>query len=258
MLTSSPQRITRFRFSKSHNYNRPLDREQKSNFFFFQNLQTLGMPLSLVSLTSLIAGPTAVLLVPLLGWYGDTGSNPTRRKNWALVFSSGVLVCGLCLVMVVNLLQLSYVTPSGFDSNQTFTAILTSETPSTENYASRTTSPTSYGNISNVSFKPPALSHSSRLASVTVSSSGSQLEDDVTEGVPVMAGIGMLGYVLTDVGYDCVISVVKTWMVTCSPPADSTPTLVGGLMMTSMGGMLSSALGMVNLASVVGLWSESQ
>lgn len=216
------------------------------------------MPLSLVSLTSLFSGPTAFLLIPLFGWYVDRGSNPTRRQSWVLVFSAGVLVFGLCVVMVANLYQLRYVTPSGFDSNQTFTAIVTSETPSTENYASRTTSPTSYGNISNVSFQPAALSHSSRLTSVTVSTSGSQLEDDVAEGVPVMAGIGMLGYVLIDVGYDCAISNVKTWMLMCSPSADSTPTLVAGLMMMSMGGMLSSALGMVNLASVVGLWSESQ
>lgn len=226
------------------------------------------MPLSLLSLTSLAAGPTAVVLVTLLGWFSDRGSNPTRRRAWALILSAMVLVSGLAVVTVANLLHLRYVVPS-FDSNQLLNTIRTSQTPGAEelsqtivgsakSYATGTTSPASYVNYSNVSFQPVGISHSSELTSVSTNRSQPSTENDVTGSVPVTAGIGMLGYVLIDVGYDCITSNVRTWMLTCSPRSQPTLTFAAGLVMTSLGGMLSSVLGTVELPSVVGLSSRSQ
>ena len=77
-------------------------------YYVLQVLQTLGMPLSLVSLTALVAGPTAMVLLPLVGWLSDKGSNPQRRKTGAVVFVAGLLCSGMHCVLAANVLHLNY------------------------------------------------------------------------------------------------------------------------------------------------------
>lgn len=60
-----------------------------------------------MSLTGLISGPSALLLLPFIGWITDRGSNPRRRKKAAMIFAAAVLFLGMSLLIVANLLHLS-------------------------------------------------------------------------------------------------------------------------------------------------------
>ncbi|KAK7506863.1 hypothetical protein BaRGS_00001714 [Batillaria attramentaria] len=70
------------------------------------NLQLLGMPLKLVSLSAVVAGPAGALLTPLLGWISDRGSNPNRRKMLNVMFCSALLVSGVLCIIMANVLHL--------------------------------------------------------------------------------------------------------------------------------------------------------
>jgi hypothetical protein len=77
-----------------------------NNAFLFQILQTLGMPLSLASLISLYAEPVAICLIYAVGWLSDRGTNPHRRKAFAVVFGCVALLCGVSCLFVADLLHL--------------------------------------------------------------------------------------------------------------------------------------------------------
>ena len=246
-----------------------------------QNLQTLGMPLSLVSLTGLVAGATATVLLPAMGCYGDRGQNPARRRTRMVVLSCLLQVVAVCVVIAANMLHLCHIdSDTGLGNHTdprtisfaTFTdlansthhigavgspkifarpSLLDSDNSSavelpTDSYrvnASYLTDQPVW-NESDQLF-PQSLSHSELLSGQSAQATDS--------GVPFAAGLGMLGYITLDIAYDCITSNVKTWMLMCSPSSAPTPTLVAGLVMTSLGGMLSSGLGMVDLAALMGL-----
>ncbi|KAK7446248.1 hypothetical protein BaRGS_00040277, partial [Batillaria attramentaria] len=81
-------------------------------------LQSLGMPLSLASLVGLVSGPVGAVLVPVFGWLSDRGSNPNRRKLLGVVFSTGLLLLGLMLVLLASYVYLhSHEARSGAANN---------------------------------------------------------------------------------------------------------------------------------------------
>nr|KAG5714521.1 hypothetical protein BaRGS_006967 [Batillaria attramentaria] len=81
------------------------------------NLQLLGMPLKLVSLSAVVAGPAGALLTPLLGWISDRGSNPNRRKMLNVMFCSALLVSGVLLVQIFCMLSTDYVGKAIYGGN---------------------------------------------------------------------------------------------------------------------------------------------
>ncbi|KAK7494537.1 hypothetical protein BaRGS_00014190, partial [Batillaria attramentaria] len=68
-------------------------------------LQTLGMPLKLAPLTGVVSGVTTAISMPLFGWLSDGGSNPHRRKVFAVVLSTGLMVMGLACVIFACVLH---------------------------------------------------------------------------------------------------------------------------------------------------------
>ncbi|XP_076469824.1 uncharacterized protein LOC143300160 isoform X2 [Babylonia areolata] len=62
-------------------------------------LQTLGVPVTSVTLPGCLSGSMAVVGLPLLGCLSDRGSNPHGRKKPAVVFSALVFLAGFSLVI---------------------------------------------------------------------------------------------------------------------------------------------------------------
>ncbi|KAK7507944.1 hypothetical protein BaRGS_00000909, partial [Batillaria attramentaria] len=72
-------------------------------------LQTLGMPLRLSSLTGLVSGVLGVVILPILGWLSDRGSNPNRRKRNGVLASTSIMLLGISVVIVASVLHLQKV-----------------------------------------------------------------------------------------------------------------------------------------------------
>lgn len=70
--------------------------------------------------------------------------------------------------------------------------------------------------------------------------------------VSFKAGLGMLGFVLTGIGVTCTHSCITSWVLACSPRAEHTSVLMLSLVMASLGGVSTAALGMVDLGSAFG------
>ena len=238
-----------------------------------QNLQTLGMPLSLVSLTGLVAGSTATVVLPIMGCYGDRGPNPAGRRKLLVVLSSMLMLVGLGVITTANVLYLSDLGTDSEATNHTHPTLhfaiscekgnstrcngrnlnssfgqnlVDSQSSIATNASPNFLLDQSVWNVSD-QFFTQLLNHSesSDRQSAPTSDNGSS--------VPFTAGLGMLGYIILDISFDSIVSNVKTWMLMCSPSSAPTPTLVAGLVTTSLGGMLSSGFGMVDLAAMMGL-----
>nr|KAG5685421.1 hypothetical protein BaRGS_001506 [Batillaria attramentaria]KAG5686482.1 hypothetical protein BaRGS_018734 [Batillaria attramentaria] len=69
-------------------------------------------------------------------------------------------------------------------------------------------------------------------------------------GVPFTAGLAMFGFIVYEVGYDQTSSVVRAWILTCSPHTEHTSLLVLGLVMAGLGMIVTSALGRVDFPSL--------
>ena len=244
------------------------------------------MPLSLVSMTGLVAGGTATVLLPVMGFYGDRGYNPTGRRTCLVAFSALLLVTGMAVIITANMLHLSnYGTDTGVDNCTAAIPYLATDIEMENISILHSTGDDSYflvkrnhtnnSTISSRNIYTPTVSYdlnnsapdwtmenaSEQHYPQTTAPIGlveEQGDTDRASDVPFTAGLGMLGYILLSLAYDCITSNVKTWMLTCSPPSAPTPTLVTGLVMASLGGMLSSVLGMVDLAVVMGVSTQSQ
>ncbi|XP_076470473.1 uncharacterized protein LOC143300583 [Babylonia areolata] len=62
-------------------------------------LQTLGVPVTSVTLPGCLSGSMALVGLPLLGCLSDRGSNPHGRKKPAVIFSALVFLAGFSLVI---------------------------------------------------------------------------------------------------------------------------------------------------------------
>ncbi|XP_070197801.1 uncharacterized protein [Littorina saxatilis] len=206
-------------------------------------LQNLGMPLSLVSLTGLMVGPASVIFLPCLGWLTDRGSNPQRRKTAAVFFAAGLLITGMMCLIAANLMHLNYLLES-----QAEKAALFNVSSAWNDTVSLGLTTSSLFNTSDfVGFKSSTVVYSTDSPAAMTDLPQQSLE------VPFKAGLGMLGFVLTGVGFESMNSVVRSFVLDRSPRSEHTSLLVLGLIMASSGGVSTAALGVVDFSSLFGL-----
>ena len=60
-----------------------------------------------MSLIGQISGPSALFLLPCLGWLTDRGSNHRRRKTAAMIFAAGLAISGMTCIVMANVLHLN-------------------------------------------------------------------------------------------------------------------------------------------------------
>ncbi|KAL8600225.1 hypothetical protein ACOMHN_062515 [Nucella lapillus] len=304
-------------------------------FYAVANLQTLGMSMSVVSLTGLISGPITILLMPLLGWFSDAGTNPVRRRACVLILTTVILIFGIVSVILANNLPLSScnqsrnvsvvniseqtsssrmeksiinVNSSGgrvcsnnmscsvsdFPSPETLMMTALPATTTTSSNQKLRTAPVNEfyprkGNATLESLQssplaempsetaqpakrsselaptPEKMASSTEKMSSSTPQRSSEMEsttenpsEESTDPCSMAAAVlAMFGYIVMEVGFQTVAANIRTWMLMCSPPSAPTPTLVTGLVMTSLGGMLTSGLNMVDMASALGLSAQS-
>nr|KAG5707802.1 hypothetical protein BaRGS_015962 [Batillaria attramentaria] len=211
-------------------------------------LQLLGMPLSLVSLTGIVAGPTATLLLLIVGWASDGGSNPHRRKIIAMAFNCTLLILGMVCILVASMLHLQALTAiekspgnysTGFSTIADETVSLAFNSSTVQQSADETGDITSYA----------------AWAGHNSSAPEDNKVDNDDGSVPFKAMLGFLGFVLLDLSYDCISSSTKSFILNCSSRSHHTSLLVVGLIMAAAGGVSTAALGVVDFTTLLGLSS---
>ncbi|GFO21130.1 sucrose transport protein [Plakobranchus ocellatus] len=71
------------------------------------------------------------------------------------------------------------------------------------------------------------------------------------EGIPFYAYIAMVGYCMLDCGYDSSNCFLKTFVLHCTPPEHHVSIIVKSIMVSSVGGVLVSILGSVDLGETL-------
>ncbi|XP_076468079.1 uncharacterized protein LOC143298932 [Babylonia areolata] len=226
-------------------------------------LQTLGLPLSLVSLTGAIAGTSATLLLPFVGWLTDRGSNPHGRKTVATILACGISFAGMLCVILANVLHLDYLIENGANGTDGSSSY-NSSIPFGKTHLSishgRDGNETVSGREADVfgTVEGDGLLYSEVTTAFTNDSStirgatGVYVYGESSE-VPFKAGLGLLGFIVMDIGFDISNACIKAFVVTCCPRSEHTSLLVIGLIMASSGGVSTAALGVVDFSSVLGL-----
>lgn len=205
------------------------------------------MPLNLVSVTSLVSGPTATLLIPLIGWISDRGATPHTRKAVAVLGTAAIRLVGIATVILANLLMMTTHTGSApTTTNHTVGS-------GTGNFS--TTSRDWDATAENTSTVVDWASTGSGVNDVSISelaATGSQL--DV---IPLVAWLSMLGFVLIDIGVDSNSAAVKIYAVASAPRSQQTSVLVTGVLLAALGGMATASTGMIDLGALVGPADEA-
>lgn len=208
------------------------------------------MPLNLVSVTSLVSGPTATLLIPLIGWISDRGATPHTRKAVAVLGTAAIRLVGIATVILANLLMMTTHTGSA---------------PTTTNH----TVGSGTGNFTTTSrdWDVTATDKENTTTLVDWASTGSSVNDvSVSElaatgsqldVIPLVAWLSMLGFVLIDIGVDSNSAAVKIYAVASASRSQQTSVLVTGVLLAALGGMATASTGMIDLGALVGPADEA-
>ncbi|KAK7089806.1 hypothetical protein V1264_024834 [Littorina saxatilis] len=232
----------------------------------------LGMPMRLASLLGSVSGISGFLLLLLVGWIIDRGSNPIRRKSIAMVFGAGCLLLGMSLVVVANTLHLVDL----INYNGTLSPVDNHSYPwniivPADGLLLLENNRFGVPSIMSTSVKGDAgrdlfftldlidssmdgsFSEKGLKASVHKGTAGkSWMMNDSTE-LSLKAGLGLLAFILLDTGFDAINSFTRSFVLTCTPRSEHTSVLLVGLVMASAGGVSTAALGVVDFASLLGL-----
>ncbi|KAK7498697.1 hypothetical protein BaRGS_00010074, partial [Batillaria attramentaria] len=231
------------------------------------NIQTLGMPMSLASLTGLAGGPMGAVTIWLLGWLSDKGSGPNRRKMLNVLLSGSIMTAGCVLVVLANVMHLHAVR-DGAAMNCSSMPMSNISLPDLPDGSSGTQASGVQGitNLDPVSTEDPLEGTTQSVVLAVASSTPDTFTNPTTvspesaacllnSGIPFKAGLGMLGFILIEVGYDATNSFARSWVLTCSSRPEHTTMLVLGLVMASLGGVSTAALGVVDFQFVSGILS---
>lgn len=205
----------------------------------------LGIPLSRVSLIAMLVGPFNAVTVPVLGWLSDRGSNPHFRKMLTLLLSAVILFCGYLLVVAANLLHVHDIT---HDPEANCTALSEVHHQPLQANASVGLGCASWTDC--LSFSSFIFNGSSTTAA-TLSRNVPDPYNCHPSGVSLKAALGVMGFILLEVGYDMSLTFSKSWVVTCSPREEHTSMLALGLVVGSVGGVSRAALGRVDFQSLL-------
>lgn len=202
------------------------------------------MPLNLVSVTSLVSGPTATLLIPLIGWISDRGATPHTRKAVAVLGTAAIRLVGIATVILANLLMMTTHTGSVPSTVGSGTVNFTT--------TSRDWDATAKENTTTVVDWASTGSGMNDVSVSDLSAAGSQ--DDV---IPLVAWLSMLGFVLIDIGVDSNSAAVKIYAVASASRSQQTSVLVTGVLLAALGGMATASTGMIDLGALVGPADEA-
>ncbi|XP_076449328.1 uncharacterized protein LOC143285791 [Babylonia areolata] len=254
-------------------------------------LQTLGVPVSLVTVAGVISGSLALMGLPVLGWISDGGANPHRRKKPAVVLSALVFVTGYSLVIAGCALRLreaerlvsspGAADPTAGSTNWTIAGPHLSSAASTTGVGSpvepyneslarsvsyflpRDSPSSSDTNTQNVD-SPSSSQGSSRSGSSSESSPGNSSDsagdsdsgddwgsDPLGLGIPLTGLLGILGFVFMDMGNDFNNSCLKSFVLTCTPRRQHDSLFVVGVLMSAVGGCVAAVLGVLDIAALL-------
>ncbi|XP_076468259.1 uncharacterized protein LOC143299052 [Babylonia areolata] len=211
-------------------------------------LQTLGLPMRLATLTGAVAGPTACLFLPLLGWLTDRGSNPHRCKTMAAILTCGLTFVGLLCIIMANILHFSYLLQTSVNINSTAHASL----PSSFDWVGHMTTLGQRTGMSETANGPIPRATGSTDSPAILGVGVTDACVDNSE-VPFKAGLALLGFILLDIGYDAFNACIRSFVLMCSPRSEHSSLLIIGLIISSCGGMSTASLGLVDFGSMFGL-----
>nr|KAG5694221.1 hypothetical protein BaRGS_035325 [Batillaria attramentaria] len=250
-------------------------------------LQSLGTPVTFVSLTPFISSPLSVLVLPVLGYFSDRGNNLPRRKVFATWVSFFLSVAGLVLISSASMTLLMR------SSGANWTRIYNGSTDPNDVHLKTTptymvspdldldlhkNAPSAHPamnagnaswflnesdpahlirhadskkqlplNLSDEDWESGHVPHSHELSNTSTPDNSSHH----TIHLPLTAVMGIVGFALTEVGYDASSTSVKSLVVTCSPREAHTSVFVLGLLMAAVGGCLAGITGLTDLSSVL-------
>ncbi|KAK7497295.1 hypothetical protein BaRGS_00011589 [Batillaria attramentaria] len=214
-------------------------------------LQTLGIPLGLAPMAGLVSGVLGAVVLPILGWLSDRGSNPNSRKRNGVLVCTSLMLLGISFVIVASVLHLHLQSPevlrklSDNSSNpgNTDRSLSSEVTPNTINVS----------NLTNLFDKEQSFGKKANFAQSVKNSS----DENVIKGkMPFTAGFAVLGFVVYEFGYDSSSSFTRSWILACSPRSDHTSLLLLGLVMAAVGGISTAALARVDFLSLLNLASK--
>ena len=200
-------------------------------------LQTLGVPVSLVTVPGCLSGSLALVGLSLLGRVSDGGSHPHRRKKPAVVMSALLFMAGHALVASgcathmwwgrgpgpTTLPSATVPVPADPDLDPTFLTLPTTTPPSV-------TVPESEAELA--------------------AADGDWFVDPLGLGVPLAGLLSGLGFVFVDMGNDFSNSFLKSLVFASTAKTQHVSLLVVGLLMSAVGGCLAAVLGLFD----VGAW----
>ncbi|XP_076468109.1 uncharacterized protein LOC143298948 [Babylonia areolata] len=211
-------------------------------------LQTLGLPMRLASVTGAVAGPTAFLLLPLLGWLTDRGSNPVRRKTMAAMFACGVTLLGMLCVIMANILHFSYLLENSVNINSTAHASHPAESGAWNGEVTTSGQGTDASDTAHGPDYGATDSTNDNLATFGITQAHTENFE-----VPFKAGLGLLGFILLDIGFDASNACIKSFVLTCGPRSEHSSLLLIGLVIASAGGVSTASLALVDFGPMFGL-----
>uniref|UniRef100_A0A0B7A8V8 Uncharacterized protein n=1 Tax=Arion vulgaris TaxID=1028688 RepID=A0A0B7A8V8_9EUPU len=196
-------------------------------------LQYLGVPLSMVSINGIVCGGTSMILLPILGFVTDRGTNPKLRKLLSLFVGMGMFLCGLCLLVACGFIKLASKDVISFENI----------THSINN------TPTYFPNIS----RDITTTDSTNLNLPTRETT--QLpnhEPENTSGLPITAFMSIIGFALIDIGFDMSVSLTRAFILEITSATQHTRLLVMATVMASMAGTTFSFIGCFDFPEVLG------
>lgn len=234
------------------------------------NIQTLGVPIRYSSVPGLVAAAAGVFLIPFLGFVLDRWAKSKQSKAKILAFTTMIELTGSLLVLLANGLKLALTSVDSDITNISksinFNDLNLDQFVPTAANTSLKSIETSGNELVNqleefnlefynqpipIRFKEVIPNYSPNDSTTQMSSTflrPSKAEHHgVHEVIPFYAYIGMVGYTLLDCGYDSSACFLKTFVLHCTPVEHHVSVIVKSIMISSVGGVLVSILGSINL-----------
>ncbi|XP_059151795.1 uncharacterized protein LOC131938013 [Physella acuta] len=197
--------------------------------FMIANVQTLGVAVKYSSIPGIVGACCSLMLIPVLGYVSDKWAGTRLAKAKILISTVSLQIIGTVLVFTANSIKLLFYDRGGH---------LNSTNISTINGVFRQDSLYTTANGTHVEHQ----------SLTTITSTPAPVEDD---GIFFYAVLAMLGYSLTDCGYDASICFLKTFSLSSAPPEEHSSIIVRSIFISSIGGCVIAVLGSVGLGEML-------
>ncbi|XP_059149653.1 uncharacterized protein LOC131936610 [Physella acuta] len=181
-------------------------------------MQYLYVPISLISVSGIVCGATSMITLPTLSVLMDRGSNPKKRKLFAISLGMIVFLCGLSLLIICGFIKLALFNKlsSSANSNQTL--------PPTDVIS--TTDPVPFLNVTS----SDAVDYAH---------------------LPVTVFLSILGFTMLDIGFDLSVSITRALIVDITPPSQQTRLLITATVAQAIAGTIFSMIGCFDMPHIL-------